>query len=232
VAAAPIAAAGCGGWRPWLQPAGPAPALTAPRALPPPPRPPPLPPPPTGNYAVSGSIEGCEAVERLGKSFKARMTVSGARGCGAGGAAAGPPDLLDSCARSPALQKQPPRRRVTCINHLNPKPLQTSPPPKPRLPGAPRRRGRVPHELHGARRREAQGCAGGHQDRDPPHPGHLQRRRAAPLRPRRHQGHPRAAGGGAGHSGGLNRPRAGHALRCKRPHAHSGAVEAVTPGPA
>ncbi|GBF89603.1 hypothetical protein Rsub_02321 [Raphidocelis subcapitata] len=28
-----------------------------------------------GNYAVSGSIEGCEAVERLGKSFKARMTV-------------------------------------------------------------------------------------------------------------------------------------------------------------
>ena len=29
----------------------------------------------TGNYAVSGSIEGCEAVERLGKSFKARMTV-------------------------------------------------------------------------------------------------------------------------------------------------------------
>jgi [acyl-carrier-protein] S-malonyltransferase len=32
-----------------------------------------------GNYAVSGSIEGCEAVERLGKDpkFKARMTVSG-----------------------------------------------------------------------------------------------------------------------------------------------------------
>jgi hypothetical protein len=32
-----------------------------------------------GNYAVSGSIEGCEAVERLGKdpAFKARMTVSG-----------------------------------------------------------------------------------------------------------------------------------------------------------
>lgn len=31
-----------------------------------------------GNYAVSGSIEGCEAVERLGKdpAFKARMTVS------------------------------------------------------------------------------------------------------------------------------------------------------------
>jgi [acyl-carrier-protein] S-malonyltransferase len=31
-----------------------------------------------GNYAVSGSIEGCEAVERLGKDprFKARMTVS------------------------------------------------------------------------------------------------------------------------------------------------------------
>uniref|UniRef100_A0A383VE93 Malonyl-CoA:ACP transacylase (MAT) domain-containing protein n=1 Tax=Tetradesmus obliquus TaxID=3088 RepID=A0A383VE93_TETOB len=30
-----------------------------------------------GNYAVSGSIEGCEAVERLGKdpAFKARMTV-------------------------------------------------------------------------------------------------------------------------------------------------------------
>lgn len=28
-----------------------------------------------GNYAVSGSIEGCEAVEKLGKSFKARMTV-------------------------------------------------------------------------------------------------------------------------------------------------------------
>ena len=32
---------------------------------------------PAGNYAVSGSIEGCEAVERLGKSFKARMTVRG-----------------------------------------------------------------------------------------------------------------------------------------------------------
>jgi hypothetical protein len=31
--------------------------------------------PPKGNYAVSGSIEGCEAVEKLGKSFKARMTV-------------------------------------------------------------------------------------------------------------------------------------------------------------
>jgi len=28
-----------------------------------------------GNYAVSGSIEGCEAVEKMGKSFKARMTV-------------------------------------------------------------------------------------------------------------------------------------------------------------
>ncbi len=28
-----------------------------------------------GNYAVSGSAEGCDAVERLGKSFKARMTV-------------------------------------------------------------------------------------------------------------------------------------------------------------
>lgn len=28
-----------------------------------------------GNYAVSGGIEGCEAVERLAKSFKARMTV-------------------------------------------------------------------------------------------------------------------------------------------------------------
>lgn len=30
-----------------------------------------------GNYAVSGSLEGCEAVERLGKDprFKARMTV-------------------------------------------------------------------------------------------------------------------------------------------------------------
>ncbi|KAJ9514529.1 hypothetical protein QJQ45_016261 [Haematococcus lacustris] len=28
-----------------------------------------------GNYAVSGSKEGCAAVEKLGKSFKARMTV-------------------------------------------------------------------------------------------------------------------------------------------------------------
>jgi len=28
-----------------------------------------------GNYAVSGGVEGCEAVERLAKSFKARMTV-------------------------------------------------------------------------------------------------------------------------------------------------------------
>lgn len=28
-----------------------------------------------GNYAVSGGIEGCEAVEKLAKSFKARMTV-------------------------------------------------------------------------------------------------------------------------------------------------------------
>lgn len=28
-----------------------------------------------GNYAISGGIEGCEAVERLAKSFKARMTV-------------------------------------------------------------------------------------------------------------------------------------------------------------
>jgi hypothetical protein len=28
-----------------------------------------------GNYAVSGSVEGCEAVEKLAKSFKARMTV-------------------------------------------------------------------------------------------------------------------------------------------------------------
>uniref|UniRef100_A0A7S0WU69 Malonyl-CoA:ACP transacylase (MAT) domain-containing protein n=1 Tax=Chlamydomonas leiostraca TaxID=1034604 RepID=A0A7S0WU69_9CHLO len=28
-----------------------------------------------GNYAVSGSKEGCDAVEKLGKSFKARMTV-------------------------------------------------------------------------------------------------------------------------------------------------------------
>eukprot|EP00199_Chlamydomonas_sp_CCMP681_P001930 CAMPEP_0119106276 /NCGR_PEP_ID=MMETSP1180-20130426/4006_1 /TAXON_ID=3052 ORGANISM="Chlamydomonas cf sp, Strain CCMP681" /NCGR_SAMPLE_ID=MMETSP1180 /ASSEMBLY_ACC=CAM_ASM_000741 /LENGTH=352 /DNA_ID=CAMNT_0007091577 /DNA_START=44 /DNA_END=1105 /DNA_ORIENTATION=- len=28
-----------------------------------------------GNYAISGSKEGCDAVERLGKSFKARMTV-------------------------------------------------------------------------------------------------------------------------------------------------------------
>ncbi|KAG2422740.1 hypothetical protein HXX76_015826 [Chlamydomonas incerta] len=29
----------------------------------------------TGNYAVSGSKEGCDAVEKLGKSFGARMTV-------------------------------------------------------------------------------------------------------------------------------------------------------------
>ncbi len=28
-----------------------------------------------GNYAVSGSLEGCEAVKKLAKSFKARMTV-------------------------------------------------------------------------------------------------------------------------------------------------------------
>jgi [acyl-carrier-protein] S-malonyltransferase len=28
-----------------------------------------------GNYAVSGSIEGCQAVEAKGKEFKARMTV-------------------------------------------------------------------------------------------------------------------------------------------------------------
>ncbi|MEW5298821.1 MAG: hypothetical protein WDW36_001902 [Sanguina aurantia] len=28
-----------------------------------------------GNYAVSGSKEGCDAVVKLGKSFKARMTV-------------------------------------------------------------------------------------------------------------------------------------------------------------
>ena len=28
-----------------------------------------------GNYAVSGGIAGCEAVERLAKGFKARMTV-------------------------------------------------------------------------------------------------------------------------------------------------------------
>eukprot|EP00245_Coleochaete_scutata_P005974 TRINITY_DN20025_c0_g1_i1.p1 TRINITY_DN20025_c0_g1~~TRINITY_DN20025_c0_g1_i1.p1 ORF type:complete len:413 (+),score=64.66 TRINITY_DN20025_c0_g1_i1:107-1345(+) len=28
-----------------------------------------------GNYAVSGGIKGCEAVEKLGKSYKARMTV-------------------------------------------------------------------------------------------------------------------------------------------------------------
>lgn len=28
-----------------------------------------------GNYAVSGGVAGCEAVERLAKSFKARMTV-------------------------------------------------------------------------------------------------------------------------------------------------------------
>jgi len=35
---------------------------------------------------VSGSIEGCEAVEKLGKSFKARMTVSAGSG-GLGGEA-------------------------------------------------------------------------------------------------------------------------------------------------
>jgi malonyl CoA-acyl carrier protein transacylase len=29
-----------------------------------------------GNYAVSGSKEGCDAVQELGKSFGARMTVS------------------------------------------------------------------------------------------------------------------------------------------------------------
>ena len=28
-----------------------------------------------GNYAVSGSVAGCEAVEKHAKSFKARMTV-------------------------------------------------------------------------------------------------------------------------------------------------------------
>ena len=28
-----------------------------------------------GNYAVSGGLEGCEAVKKLAKSFKARMTV-------------------------------------------------------------------------------------------------------------------------------------------------------------
>jgi [acyl-carrier-protein] S-malonyltransferase len=42
-----------------------------------------------GNYAVSGSIEGCEAVERLGKdpAFKARMTVRGRQLRAARGAA-------------------------------------------------------------------------------------------------------------------------------------------------
>lgn len=29
----------------------------------------------TGNYAVSGSVAACEAVEKLAKGFKARMTV-------------------------------------------------------------------------------------------------------------------------------------------------------------
>ena len=30
-----------------------------------------------GNYAVSGGVKGCEAVEAKAKSFKARMTVRG-----------------------------------------------------------------------------------------------------------------------------------------------------------
>jgi len=143
-----------------------------------------------GNYAVSGGLKGCEAVEAKAKSFKARMTVS----------RRAPSSPVLSALYVPSLVPEPPEARTR--NSVKAR--------KQRLcePGSRRKEGEatvfagcggtplagaagggrgVPHSVHAAGSGAAEGRAGGHTHRVPPHSGGLERRRKAALQPRGHQ---------------------------------------------
>lgn len=125
-----------------------------------------LAPPCAGNYAVSGGIAGCEAVEKLAKSFKARWGGGGVQEQqqrGSQGGAAGSGRCAAFC---PAVQINASLFGCAIYISSNPPGVSLLPPLRMQDDCAAGSGGRVPHRLHGPRAREAAGGAGQHR-----HPG-------------------------------------------------------------
>lgn len=120
-----------------------------------------------GNYAVSGGVAGCEAVEAKAKEFKARMTVSGGLQIEAqhwwNQGSSGPFRMVSSSPRKPVA------------SHVRLQPTNTLKSPELTFSdscgttGASCRGGCLPHALHGASCRAAAGGPGGHAHADPAH---------------------------------------------------------------
>jgi hypothetical protein len=139
-----------------------------------------------GNYAVSGSKEGCDAVVNLGKSFKARWEpgpvplgscfclgpsflrpgglVWAGRGGGGGGPLAGQThwkwSLKRMHARTPVLHARPHacmRPRMMVTRHARAHAVHAR---APQDDGAAGGGGRVPHRVHEPRRGQAAGAWG------------------------------------------------------------------------